>query len=281
MFLHRTSISRWISPATFLAAGLALGAPAWAQRSGEPGRPKGDQPAPTSRPAVRDGELRVIPLQHAPAARLAQTLQSALGALMEVRVLSDERSNSLVIIAENPACFERATALIQALDRDNAEQSQHLAGDVQCVPLTHCDAEVVRAQLETLLKVNRGLAMNAVADSASNCLWLSGPKSETEICVSVAKRMDEQANAHKSEDRELKFYLVKEADAGALAGTVARVIKMLELDADIVADTQSNMLIAAGSTEAQQCLAQIISTLDLAPRRPAGPPPQIPPNGQR
>jgi type II secretory pathway component GspD/PulD (secretin) len=63
--------------------------------------------------AERSAQMQVVPLQHAAAAELA----AELGMLLrEARVVADQRTNSLLIVAETEAALAEVLEVIEDLD---------------------------------------------------------------------------------------------------------------------------------------------------------------------
>jgi type II secretory pathway component GspD/PulD (secretin) len=74
-------------------------------------------PAPTPAPAAAKHaeSFQVIPLQHSSADELAATLRSLFSRNPDIRVMSDSRTNSLLIAAD-PQDIERIEALVERID---------------------------------------------------------------------------------------------------------------------------------------------------------------------
>lgn len=266
-----------LTTATLLGSGLALAQ----QPAQQPAQRGQNKPEPVAKeeiahkPVSRDAEIKVFPLKYAAASEISSTLQKILGGVIETRVIADARTNVLLVAVENAKDLARVEPLIQALDQPVSADDRTAGGmEVQSVRLAHASARGVVNQLEKLLLNNRIAHVNIVADTSANAVWISGPGNEVARFNEVARAMDEQAAqpvSREKQGRELKFYSLKEADAGSLSSTLNRAAELLALDAEVVPDMQSGTILAIATPESHKRLEQIINTLDVMQRRPARP----------
>lgn len=273
-----------------LTGGQSFCGTAWGQQSGDHPKPRMETVAKedvTPKPRPKAADLRSYALKNSRAERIVGTLQSVLGTVMEARVFADERTNTLFVAADNAADFERVDKLVQTLDQPEVE-TQTNREVLQKIKLSQADARVVSERVRMLLEPGGTRAQSATArifpDRGANEVYFFGREKDVDLCLRIARQLDVPSASSPDDSqslRELKFYALKEADAAPLSGTVTRAAKALELDADIFADPQSNMLVAVASEGAQHQIAGIIATLDVPARRPAGPPPQLPPSAQK
>jgi type II secretory pathway component GspD/PulD (secretin) len=105
-----------------------------------------------------------------------------------------------------------------------------------------------------------------VADESGNSIWLAGEKSRVEQYAEHARQMDKGAAARPNPRRELRYYTLKNAEAQRLGQTVSQTSMVMGLEVPIVADGASDTLIAFGTKEEHEIIANLVSRLDVAPR---------------
>lgn len=219
-----------------------------------------------------DATVRIYPIQHTRAADLHRILESVTQAIGPMRVTTDERTNSLVVAGDEKSVLPKIAALVAALDQPSAKEERH-AETVINVPLADARAKSVRSALEQLLSESpqRMPGMppltRVVADENGNSIWLAGEKSRVEQYAEYARQMDKGSASRPNPRRELRYYTLKNADARALGQTVGQTSAVMGLEVPIVADGASDTVIAFATKEEHEIIADLVSKLDVAPRR--------------
>lgn len=218
-----------------------------------------------------DATVRVFAVKNTRAGELHRILDSVMQALGPMRVTTDERSNALIVAGDEKTVLPKVEALLAALDRPTAKETQ-LSEAVVNVPLNDARAKSVAVALERLLSEpgQRGPGLppptRVVADEGGNSIWLAGEKSRVEQYAEYARQMDKGSAARPNPRRELRYYTLKNSDARALGQTVGQTSMMMGLEVPIVADGASDTLIAFGTKEEHEIIADLVSKLDVAPR---------------
>lgn len=226
------------------------------------------------RPGVNtDATVRVYHVQHAHAGELHRVLESVMQALGPMRISTDERTNSLIIAGDEKVAMPKALALLQALDQPREESSQTNETVIN-VPLSDARAKRVEVALEQLLHESPqrgpgGPPTRVVADENGNSIWLAGEKSRVEQYADYARQMDKGAGTRPNPRRELRYYVLKNADARPLGQTVGQMSSVMGLEAPIVADGSSGTLIAFATKEEHEVITDLVSHLDVPPKRGA------------
>ncbi len=222
---------------------------------------------PLGQKSLKD-ETRVIRLKSAVAADLAALVEKSLNAQSQhVKVLVDQRSNSLVVTGDN-AAVESAAAIINQLDMRSEMQPREL----RIIELKQGDAATITPMVNTLfadmVKDQRGPEYTPqtkiVADAAGNRLIVTGPKEELNTVAEVVARLDQVPETAGG----ARVFKVLMADAGTLAPIVSNA--MLRFDSrnvpirrvTVSADRESNSIIVSGSRVDLQDAEKIIERLD-------------------
>jgi type II secretory pathway component GspD/PulD (secretin) len=218
-----------------------------------------------------DATVRVFAVKNTRAGELHRILESVMAALGPMRLTTDERSNALIVAADEKTVLPKVEALLAALDRPVAKETQATEAVVN-VPLNDAHAKSVAMSLERLLSEpgQRGPGLppptRVVADESGNSIWLAGEKSRVEQYADYARQMDKGSASRPNPRRELRYYSLKNADARALGQTVGQTSMVMGLEVPIVADGASDTLIAFGTKEEHEIIADLVSKLDVAPR---------------
>jgi general secretion pathway protein D len=152
-------------------------------------------------------EISVIPLRHAMATKLAKSLdaifqknvrqtKAAQEMASEVRIVPDERTNSLILLASEDDT-RKIKELVRLLDRDPPRGE----GDIRVCYLQHANAEDLTKVLTNLpskqtTEAEKGKApviskeARIVADKATNSLVIMASKDDYLVLEEVIKKLD-------------------------------------------------------------------------------------------
>ncbi len=152
-------------------------------------------------------EISVVPLTSASAATLAKSLSTVFQRRAkrpqpkgmedtEVRVVSDERTNSLIVLASEDET-RKIKQLIKLLDKEPPKGE----GDIRVCYLKHANAEDLTKVLSSLpsersAKTDQGKApvvskeARIVADKATNSLVITSDKDDYRVLESVIEKLD-------------------------------------------------------------------------------------------
>jgi len=222
---------------------------------------------PEGTPPTRE-ETRVIRLRSALAGELSGLVEKALNARQQqVKVLVDQRSNSLVITGD-PAAVESAAQMINQLDT----RSESSPREVRLFELKQGEANatltLVNNLFAELMKDRRGadyvVQTRLLADAAANRLIATGPREELDVLKTVVEQID---SAPEAAGGARVFKLIN-ADAMQVVSVVSNA--MLKFDArnqpirrvSISADRESNSIIVAGPRNDLKDAEAIIQRLD-------------------
>jgi type II secretion system protein D len=222
---------------------------------------------PAGQKGNRD-ETRVIRLKTAVAADLAGLVEKSLSAqAQQVKVLVDNRSNSLVITGDSGA-VEAAAQIIQQLDAQSDVQPREL----RLIELKSAEAAtlapLVTSLFTDMIKDQRGPEYKPqakiVADSTGNRLIVTGGKDELKTVSSLVEQLDQMPETAGM----ARVFKLTMADASSLVSVVSNA--MVRFDArnrpirlvSVSADEKSNSLIVSGSRSDLQDAQAIIERLD-------------------
>ncbi|MFZ9854892.1 MAG: secretin N-terminal domain-containing protein [Limisphaerales bacterium] len=222
---------------------------------------------PAERKSDRD-ETRVIRLRSASAADLAGLVDKSLNAQsQQVKVLTDTRSNSLVVTGST-AAVEAAAKMIQQLD------SRPEAGprEMRVIELKSADARALETTVATLfgdlMKDQRGAnyvsTAKITADPVSNRLIATGDAADLEIIAGIVNRLDNSPQQAPG----ARVFKLNQADAVVMAPIVASAMTRFDQRGQpvkrvsITADEKSNSLIVSGSRTDLQDVESVIEKLD-------------------
>jgi type II secretory pathway component GspD/PulD (secretin) len=184
------------------------------------------------------------------------------------QIVIDPRTNALICIAPDEKTQAQVEALLKELDKpaSNAADSGYV---IRSVALSAANAHQVTQQLLALYAPDRGPGfVRIVPDTRANMLWLSGDAERVAQFEQVARQMDEahsrEASASGATKPELRFYTIRQVFAAPLAETINDVLKAMQIDLHVVADSQSNQIVAFADAGRHAHIAQLVKTLDTA-----------------
>lgn len=253
-----------------------------AVRAGQTDRAAAPSQPSRRRPALApDAQVRVIVVKHADAESIANVINhiqraGGIGGGSAL-VISDERTNALIVATKDDDAIETIQELVAALDTTwEAKQPARVKTELiwHAVPLKAARAHELVDALAQLASVDRRTPVRIVADERANTVWLSGPDEHVAKLATVAREMD--ANTESAEtrgptgQRALHFFSLEHARSGPLVGTVSLVARMMDLDVEVVSDQQSDTIVAYATPDQLEQLKSIIAELDVAPKRPRG-----------
>ncbi len=238
------------------------------------------------------GSVRVYPVAHASAGRLATTIarlfdqQLDSGAIQpedRVVISADERTNALVVTT-SPRSFSVLEPLLENLDRPLAPElgSIHRIELVNASPgrVAQLVSQVMDARLERLRETEPETAelqrATVVEDLRTNSLLVAAGAESFEVIARLVADLDRAA----IDERALVEVLpVKKANAERIAEAVSALMqrRYAELPADerqsqtplVLTDPRSNSLLVAASPEDCTAIAELVKRLDEAPGNPA------------
>jgi type II secretion system protein D len=223
---------------------------------------------PQGQKPVRE-ETRVIRLKNALAADLAALVEKSVNVqAQKLRVLVDQRSNSLVLNGDTTA-VDAAAQVIAQLDTRAETQPR----EMRIIELKQGDANTVGPMVTTvfteIIKDQRGAEYvpqtKIVSDTAANRLIVTGPKEELETVANVVQQLD-QLPETAGGARVFKLLM---ADAATVAPVVSNAMVRFDVRNNqpirrvtVSADRESNSIIVAGSRADLQDAEKIIERLD-------------------
>jgi type II secretory pathway component GspD/PulD (secretin) len=213
-------------------------------------------------------ETRVIRLKSALAQDLAGLVEKSLGSQStKVKVLTDARSNSLVVSGEASA-VDAAAKIINDLDT----RSDSSPKEMRIFELKQGEAAststLVNSLFAELMKDKRGpdyvVQTKIVPDAAANRLIATGPKEELSLINDLVERLDQAPEATGG----AKVFKLVNADAVQVVGVLSNV--MLKFDArnqpirrvSLSADRESNSIIVTGQRNDLRDAESIIQRID-------------------
>jgi type II secretory pathway component GspD/PulD (secretin) len=222
---------------------------------------------PEGRKGNKD-ETRVVRLKAALAQELAGLIEKSLSAqAQQVRVLVDNRSNSLVLTGDTGA-VETASQIIQQLDTQSDVQPREL----RLIELKSAEATTIAPMVTSLftdiIKDQRGPEYKPqtkiVPDTSGNRLIVTGSKDELKTVAGLVEQLDQMPEAAGM----ARVFKLTTADASSLVTVVSNA--MVRFDArnrpirlvSVAADDKSNSLIVSGSRTDLQDAQAIIERLD-------------------
>ncbi|MEX2673281.1 MAG: secretin N-terminal domain-containing protein [Phycisphaeraceae bacterium] len=221
-------------------------------------------------------ETRVYRLQDAQAAEIQGLLDKSLngdGGRPVVRILVDERSNSLIVSgsAEN---LEAASQLIDQLDQRQETRPRRL----RLIELTEGDAEqlepLVSALFEQMMVEEHGPnyepATRIFSDGGSNRIVAIGPDDEVDAVAELVAELD-RADPRATEPNEA--FTLEHAEATEVAEIVTEALTTRDrygrpsMEASVTADADTNSVFIGGSAEDMRAARSIIERLDVPTTR--------------
>jgi len=219
-------------------------------------------------------ELRIIPLEAADATKLAPILERQytsrspqLRREKPVTVSADAGTNTLLVVAHPDPLAE-----IEALSREFETKAGESREQVRTFVLAHAKAETVAPLVQQLLgseeipiwlqydaiSRNRPLPdtgpdVRVAADPNTNAVVVTGPPAVLSLAEQIIASIDIDPAAAGEQDRDVRVFLIGNADAGQLSRSLRAIFADQNQSDDpptIEVDAASNTLIARG-TEAQ------------------------------
>lgn len=244
------------------------------ERPARPNRPEpaaapsqDDAPPPPARrgpePLPADWAFRTLPVKHADCRELAGVLNQAIVVYRKpVLVTPYEATNTLVIGADADTSA-RLVELVAALDTPGAPEPR-AAFTCKAVALAHASVKSA-VQLLHEVQPRARVPLRIFGDERSGTVWVGGDAEAVEAAVKLLTDLDGRPSlaAEAQPAGECRVYALQHADAPALAALLGSVTADMAIDARILADPRSNVLVAVASEKQHSRLAALIGLLDL------------------
>ncbi len=229
--------------------------------------PEGSRPASDS--------TRVVRLTTAIASEIEGILAKVINTDPErprVRILVDERSNSLVLRGPSDA-LEAASGIVDQLDTDASRQPREL----RVFKLRSGSASVLAPRVtETLVEsmrqvrgpTYRTLARIVPDDSASR-LIVTAPRDELDVVGEIVDRLNETA----PQEQDVRVFQLTRAPAARVAEAIAKVMNPRDERGEVIErvrvspDDSTNVVVVAGRTADVEAVQSIVTELDVEPGR--------------
>ena len=216
-------------------------------------------------------ETRVVTLSQSNAFEIAGVVRDALGRSDAVRLTPDPRTNALILTADTGEALDAALKLIDAIDKPVPDDKSE---SVLSVPISAADAHSIGEALRSLYSGDANRVPNrsssgglrVVTVRSGGTVWLAGPTTLVQKYAQVAREMDAGAARATVESGELRYYELTSAAAEPLAATISATLRVLGLDASIVADGLSQTLIVSATPAHHERIAQLVKKLDVPPK---------------
>jgi type II secretory pathway component GspD/PulD (secretin) len=208
----------------------------------------------------------VIQVQHANPWEVRNAL-TTMRTVTDARFLCDVvGGDSLLVTTDEPKTLKKVRDLLAKLDEPRRPGPPAKPDVCKPVPLEHAEAEFVARALLRLTPERRG-RVRVVSDEDANAVWIAGAQRAVEWLVDVAMRMDEHAAAaglsEEPEVAEVRFYRLKHADAGNLAGILGRLLREMDIEVTLVPDVASGTLLAYATPAALSQVHDVVEQLDV------------------
>lgn len=248
--------------------------------------------------------LRIYPLEHATAARVATILttlfdrQFQAGAIREEDRLvaqPDERTNSLIITTSTRS-FAVAEMLLESLD---SEQTAELH-DIRMIRLSNASATVIAPLIQRLMDSRLSRLRETepetadlqqaviIADSRTNSLLVTAGNESYQVVEQLALSLE---NIRASTANDVQIVPLNRGNAAKVAETVQRVMDRQYADLPselasrekplILTDSRTNSLLVTASADDLKRINDLVTRLENAPFNPALSLHVIPVMGQR
>ena len=238
-------------------------------------------------------DVRVLPLENSDAPSVAATIQKLMDSrmtqraslnkgqpdLLKVTILSDNRSNSLLVSGSKDS-FEMVESLAKQLDKSGPA----LSGRIRIVPLVQADARVIATTLNTLFE-QRYAASRAsdvqrnkpviLPDPRSNSLLVTANQEDNVAIDDLVKKLDVKME---NPALTLSVLPLKHNDSARVAtlleGIFTARLKAQSLPGQsplasdqikVEADSLNNALIVSASKENLETLQGLLAKLDVEP----------------
>ncbi|MGI9015400.1 MAG: secretin N-terminal domain-containing protein [Phycisphaerales bacterium] len=232
-----------------------------------------------------DSKIRIYPVQHASASRVATTIerlfqqQAQRNELREedrITIEADERTNALVV-STSESSFRIVESLLESLD---AEVAADFA-EIRRIPLTTASAtrleqiiqQLMDARYERIAAVDpEGAELekaSIVADSRTNSLIVAASNDAFGVIQRIIAELDDE---HQLQSGEIEIIKLEKGNGDRLADVIAQIMerRYAELPADvreaqrplIMVDARTNSLLVAASPEDVRSIRALVDTLE-------------------
>ncbi len=223
---------------------------------------------PEGQPAMPE-ETRVVRLRTATAANLSTLIvQSLAEQAHQLKVLVDERSNSLVLTG-NTNALDSAMKLVEQLDSRGERIEPR---EMKVIELNKADATEAAKMVATLAKEmlsdQRGTSYEpltkVVADTVGRRLILSGPRDELVIFASIIGQIDQSSGGASNS----QIFMLRNTQAAEIAKIISNAMTTYDasgrvmLRVTVSADERSNSVIVSGKREDLKDAEAIVKRLD-------------------
>jgi type II secretion system protein D len=236
--------------------------------------------------------VRVYPVEHASAARLATTITQLFDQQVEskairpedrVIVQAEERTNSLVVTT-SPRSFAVLERLLETLDAEIAPDLR----EIRMVELKNASAarlapmiqQLMDARLERLRKVQPETAdlerASIVADARSNSLVVAAGNESFEVIKRLAADLD---TSNLSDSSLVQVIAVTKGNIERLADAVTTIMQRRYADMPaelragqsplVLTDTRTSSLLVAAGPDDLQAITDLVAKLEATPMNPA------------
>lgn len=214
-------------------------------------------------------ETRVLRLQAASAPELVGLIEKSLNARqVQVRILVDARSNSLIVTGDTSA-VEAAAQMVQQLDT----QSGLSPREIRILELKTADAATLSPMVSGLfaeqVKAQRGVEYSSptklIPDAVGNRIIVTGIRSEIDQIANLVQRLDTVPDQAPG----VRVFKLNLADATTLAPVVSNSIVRFgprgqgTRRATVSVDEKSNSIVVSGSRADLQDAQSMIEKLDV------------------
>ncbi len=242
--------------------------------------------------ASPDATIRIYPVEHASAAKLATTVTQLFNQQVQTKAIrpedrvivqADERTNAL-IVSTSPRSFAVLENLLAKLDTDIGidlkEIRQIELRNASATRVAQLVQQMMDARLERLQRVQPETAeldkVTIVADTRSNSLLVAAGNDSFEVVKVLAEQLDEKTL---SDAGDVNLVPVGEANATRLAQTVNQIMqrRYAEMPQEIrqsqqplvLVDARSNSLLVVANPEDLGTIESLVEKLKVAPINPA------------
>lgn len=242
--------------------------------------------------ASPDATIRIYPVEHASAAKLASTVTQLFNQQVQskairpedrVIVQADERTNAL-IVSTSPRSFAVLESLLTKLDTDIGvdlkEIRQIELQNASATRVAQLVQQMMDARLERLQRVQPETAeldkVTIVADTRSNSLLVAAGNDSFEVVKVLAQQLDAKTL---NDAGDVTLVSVGEANASRLADTVNQIMqrRYAEMPQEIrnsqqplvLVDSRSNSLLVVANPEDVGTIQSLVDKLKTAPINPA------------
>ncbi len=218
------------------------------------------------------GDVRVYPLDHANATRLAPTLQQFFdaklaaeqatggsGRALRVSILPDARTNAL-LVAGSRESFAAVEALVERLDAEEVTA----ASEFRVFYLKEATAAALQPMLERLFarRPTRETAeqpVTIVADPRANALVIGASPEDMKLAETIIARLD----VPHAGDATAEVFALAKADVTQVANTLRSLFQAEGAEGiGISVDERTNALVVSAGTADMKRVADLVRQLD-------------------